>query len=307
MDIIDLSNISPEAQHGANVVALGFFDGVHMGHRELLSLTVSEARTIGATPAVFTFRDTDMFKPSASRIMSEEDKIATFAECGIEKIFFADFSAVAGLSPEQFVHEVLIGQCRAKGAVCGFNFRFGKGAAGSSSDLSTLMLSERRFARVLRPVYYGNLPVSSSAIRSALEEGRVEDAGEMLGHPFSMVAPVIHGRAIGHTIGIPTINQFFGPHYVELRHGVYHCECEIGGRKYPGVANFGIRPTVTDGEEDVLANCETHIINFSGDVYGDNVRTYFLRKLRDERKFQNLDELRRQIERDIEEVKRYYV
>jgi riboflavin kinase/FMN adenylyltransferase len=145
--------------------------------------------------------------------------------------------------------------------------------------------------------------VNSTAIRKSVLNGDMEKAMEYLGRPFSIYYPVIHGRHLGTEIGVPTVNQSFSAHKLKPKNGVYACVCTVGNEKYCGVANVGTKPTVTHGEEDAPVLCETHIINYSGNLYGQQVKIEFYRRLRDEKRFSSLDELVAAVQENIRQTK----
>ncbi len=281
------------------VTALGFFDGVHLGHRRLLEATVSEAAAKGLCPAVFTFSDdVRSVKPGVGRLTDFESKLRLIEELGIEVVFVADFPTFSGFSPEAFVRDVLIALCGAELAVCGFNFRFGKGAAGDAERLTALMRENRRDATVIAPAYLGDRVISSSAIRLAVEAGEAELAAAMLGRPFSLTAPVLRGRGYGHTEGVPTVNQVFQTSGIVPRSGVYASRVHLDrGRVVRGVSNVGVCPTFFGEAGDL--RCETHLIDHCEDLYGRTVTVEFCKYLRPEKKFDSVKKLYEQIRRDV--------
>ena len=286
------------------VLALGFFDGVHRGHRQLLEAAICEARALGVRSGVFTFADNaaSPYK-SRARLGESDERLRLLAECGVDDIYLADFAEIASTTPEDFVKKTLQERLCVKSAVCGFNFRFGKDAIGDASLLRRLMKAAGGDAIVLPPVFFKESPISSSAIRTALEEGDIESANAMLGRIFSINFPVLHGKCLGRSIGAPTINQYFPNGFILPAYGVYHCECLVDGILYPAVTNVGVRPTVVDND---AVSCETHIIGYRGWLYGKRIRVFFLRRLRPEIKFASVEELKAQISKDIDEVKRTY-
>ena len=282
-----------------SVVALGFFDGVHLGHRRLLDETVRQARRRGSTAAVFTFSDdVRSVKPGVGRLTDFQSKLALLAEAGIELVYTADFPSMSGFSPESFVRDVLIAQCGAELAVCGFNFRFGKGAAGDADRLCSLMAENGRECSVIAPAYLGDRVISSSAIRAALEAGDAELATAMLGRPFSLTAPVLHGRGYGHTEGVPTLNQVFCTSGIVPKSGVYATRVWLGdGQAVRGVSNVGVCPTFFGEKGDL--RCETHLIDYSEELYGRVLTVEFCKYLRPERRFDSVEALYEQIRRDL--------
>ncbi len=301
---ISLCATSPSASEC--VVALGFFDGVHVGHASLLRRAREEASRRGAIFAVFTFSDCGdgTYKSGAPRLTEWEERMELFRLAGVERVYAAEFLSLSELSPARFVAEVLCGRCHAKTAVCGFNFRFGKGASAGADELARLMQQNGGDCFVLPPLESEGIAVSSTAIRDAIETGNLRQATAMLGRPFSINFPVIHGKMLGRSIGVPTINQTFPLGFVIPRHGVYACVCTIDGQMHPAVSNVGVRPTV---EDDANVNCESHILDFDGWLYGRRVRIAFLHYLREERQFSTLDALVAQIHLDIAETRKYFM
>lgn len=294
--------LEPLPERAGRVVALGYFDGVHIGHRRLIAKAVGEADARGLESAVFTFSDGGI-KPGEPRLMSFDDRLSALGSSGVFAVFCADFSAVRELSAEEFVRDLLIGSCGARVAVCGFNFRFGSGASGDADELCRLMRKYGGEAIVLERVSVDGCAVSSTEIRRALSAGEVDRARAMLGAPFVLASEITHGARIGHTIDFPTLNQYFPANTVIPRYGVYVTECEIRGRVYQGVSNVGVRPTVGG---DPCPRCETHIFGFSDEAYGETAHVSFLRFLRPETAFGSLEELCTQIERDVICAREYF-
>ena len=301
MKIIDLHTGLATAVAEDTVVALGFFDGVHAGHRELLLRTVKEAEKRGLSALVLTFSEegSAMLKSDKKRIFTEEQRLTAFKEIGIRYALLLNFMRVRDMASEDFVREVIVGECNARLAVCGFNFRYGRGAEGNAQTLSQSMAELGRECIVCEPYTYGQLPISSSRIREAVERGDMQSAREMLGHNFYIEGEVYHGKALARSLGVPTANFVYPQSSVCARHGVYAATVELDGVKYSAVTNIGVRPTVDDGE---FVNCETHIIDYEGDLYGRFIRVELCGFLREERRFDSIDELREQIEKDRKEA-----
>lgn len=306
MDVIDLQKSqSEESVSSPFSVALGNFDGVHLGHAELISRAVQYARARGIRSAVWTFSDAPAVIPNKSAaklITAADEKLELFKSLGVDRVYFMPFEAVRDYSPERFVKEILIEKCGAVCAVCGFNFRFGKGGSGDSDALARLMSPSDCI--VVPPVYVGETLVSSSVVRALIEAGEVEAAATLLGRRFSINQPVLEGKRLGRTIGLPTINQNFPEGHVIPRSGVYICAVEIDGREHIGVANVGVRPSVENDTHKL--NCETHILDYDGELYGKNVKTSFCRRIRDEKRFESIEALGEQIRRDGETAKEYF-
>ena len=228
-------------------------------------------------------------------LVTLDEKIKAIRKCGIDYLCIEDFVNVAHIDGERFLEDILVGELHAVGACCGFNFRFGKGASLGAVELQAFFENRGGCVRICDKIVFRDRALSSSLLRELVENGDLE-ALLAVGHPYSVYAKVEHGKELGRTIGIPTINQKFPQGKVIPAKGVYITECEIGEDVYPSITNVGVRPTV---ESDGKINMETHIIGFDGNLYGSHVRVNFYKRLRDERSFSSLDELRAEIEKNI--------
>ncbi len=312
MTVIDLQNgrrpVSAEELRKQRIaVALGNFDGVHVGHAALLRTAAAAAAESGGKlkSAVWTFSAHPQ-KEGAAPVLSlttTEEKLEIFSEYGIDYVILEDFSAVRHLSPEQFVADILCRSCNAAVAVCGFNFRFGFHGAGTPETLARELGAHGGRTIQVPPIFVRNTVVSSTRIRICIESGRMEEAADYLGRPFFIRFPVVYGNQLGRSIGIPTINQNFPPLHIIPARGIYACSAEVGGRVYPGVANVGSRPTVSN---EGRINCETHIIHYSGWLYGAAIKVSFFKKLRDEKKFPSVEALKEAVKRDIADAAAYF-
>ena len=282
------------------VITLGKFDGVHIGHRELLRCAAYESKRDNICSAVWSLN----FNRDTSYLTDTAEKISIFESAGIDMAVFYDFDAVKDYSPERFVDEILIGKLNCVTAVCGFNFRFGKDRSGNAETLTTLMNDRGRKCIVINPVMYDGETVNSSRIRHCITSGDMEYVQSLFGRPFSIKFPVIGGNRIGRTIGMPTINQVFPDRHIIPANGVYCTRCDIDGKIYNSVTNIGTRPTVTGGDSEIV--CETHIIGYAGDLYGREIKVSFYKKLRDEKKFASIDELKQTITANIKEAEDYF-
>ena len=285
-------------------IALGNFDGVHIGHQRLLHAAAEAAKGIrGCSAAVWTFSSLVKSDASVPALTTQEEKRLRFAQAGMDYAIFEEFAHVRHISAEEFAADYLPRRMHAAAVVCGFNFHFGQNGRGDTALLGEILASRRIPLTVIPPVCTDGIAVSSTRIRAAIASGDMEKAQQMLGRPFSVALPVLHGNALGRTIGIPTINQDFPLGHILPARGIYACLCTIDGRKYPAVANIGSRPSVPG---DGHINCETHIIGYSGDLYGRIVRVEFCRRLRDEQRFPSLDELQSAIRGDIAAAREYF-
>lgn len=288
------------------VVALGFFDGVHAGHAALLRRVVTEAAERHAEPAVFSFYDGEGIKSDVPRLTTQEERLRLLEEAGIARAFLGHFGAMRTLSPEAFAEQVLCGICGACAAVCGPNFRFGYGGQAGPERLSACLATHGIPLFVLPAQEYHGKMISASAIRAAVEQGDMPQAAGMLGRPFTLSGPVLHGHALGRRLGFPTANQSFPAGTVIPAYGVYAVRVALSDedRIYRGIANVGRRPTVEDAG---AVNCETHLLDYTGDLYGRQMRVFFLRHLRGERKFADTEELRRTVLADMAAAERMHV
>ncbi len=303
--MIKTDTLQQNMPNGPTAVALGFFDGVHLGHRQVLSAAV-HAKADGLIPCAFTFsvqRGMPHSKEGQGLILSEERKMTLLNELGMEYMICPDFSEIREYSAEDFVVQVLAGQLRAKRICCGNDFRFGRGATGSLTLLSLLCPQLEIELQIIPPVTVGGITVSSTRIREFIMHGNMEQAAILLGRPYCCDFPVAHGRQLGRTLGFPTINQPYPQGYVIPKFGVYAARVTVEGKVYSGVTNVGVKPTV--GSSGPLA--ETYIEGYSGDVYGQRVQVELLQFLRPEQKFENVQQLRQQIARDALSAKQIVV
>lgn len=292
------------------VAALGSFDGIHLGHQRLIHTAMLLARREKRLSCVYSFREHPAFsRDSFSRLLTDNrEREDILREMGIDLFCLDDFESVKGLSCAAFCREVMVEHLRCEIAVCGSNFHFGKDRLGDCETLKREMEKLGKRVVIADDVFYGGEMIHSTAIRHDIAQGDMEKAAALLGRPFSIYYPVIHGQHLGTTIGIPTINQTFEPCKLKPKNGVYACLCTVNGRRYMGIADVGIKPTVTQATEGdkppVL--CETHIIDYDGDLYGHSVKVDFYIRLRDEKKFPSLEALVAEIRRNIEETRCYF-
>lgn len=279
---------------GNACVALGMFDGVHLGHREVIESTVNFANEFGLTPSVFTF---GTLPKTGEYITTYSLKTDIMREMGVREIYAPDFSEVRDLSAKDFITEILIKKMNAAVIICGWNFRFSKGAGADAETLKSICEPLGVKVGVIPPVTADGVTVSSTAIRAAIKSGFIESANKMLGYELFYRLPVITGRRIGSELGVPTVNQRLPDECAPPRFGVYKSGVLIDGEKYDGVTNIGVKPTVGPAGEPLL---ETHITGFDGDLYGKVIDVGLKRFVREERKFASLSELKNQIKKDME-------
>ncbi len=303
---IDLHTMKEIPMPKALVLCLGNFDGIHLGHRELIRATVSKKNELaeeGLMSGVWFFETPPsefLSKIPVPQIMTLEEKLKKFASLGLDCAILADFGALCSLSPKAFVEDILQKACHCVFAVCGFNFHFAHKGAGNAEALRTLMNGNAYIADCLS---LNGEAVSSSRIRTLLQNGEVKAAMALLGEPHSLTAAVVHGKHLGRTVGVPTVNQLFPKRAVLPKNGIYVTQTQIGDKFYPSVSNIGVRPSV---ETTDAVNCETHIIGFDRNVYGEILTVRFLERIRDEMTFPSLEALTVQIQKDIQTAKTYH-
>jgi riboflavin kinase/FMN adenylyltransferase len=284
------------------VVTIGNFDGVHIGHRALLSAARCRADSLGISLAVLTFapHPIELLQPDAaqSRLVTPEKKLSLLRECHVDLAVFQTFDAAfAALDPEAFVRVVLVEALEAKLVYVGENFRFGKGREAGVGALSRF---GRRFGFDVYSaelIQSGKIPVSSSRIRDALSEGDVTAASRMLGRHHEITGIVARDRQFGKKMGFPTIN-LNGVSVMLPKPGIYAALAEVGEKSIPAAAYIGDRPTTGSG-----FSIEAHLLDFEGDLYEETATLRLVERIRDDRKFNDIDQLTRQIADDIERIR----
>lgn len=287
-------------------ITLGKFDGVHLGHRMLME-NVLAAKKNGCIPTVFTF---DKFpsqflrKEKVTSILAEEEKEKLLEALGIERyVLFPFQEQTASMEPEEFVEEILVNTMKVRELYVGADFRFGKGRKGNVTLLEALAKKHGFLFRAVDKRMYHGAEVSSSRIRDCIVNGEMEDAAAMLGMPYQISGEIVHGRSLGHTIGVPTINQEIPDGKILPRLGVYYAKVIVDGKEYMGVANVGSKPTV---QNEPVYGVETHLFSCNEDLYDKTAKTELLHFVRPEHKFSSVEELRIQLEEDKTNGKRYF-
>lgn len=301
MTVYDLKTMQITEPQGSLAVALGTFDGCHIGHASVLQSTFYKAKELKIKSLVYTF-DTSMLK-GQELILTLDEKIKAISKFGIDYVAVEQFDNVKNLSGEEFVSSVLKDKLRATFVACGYNYRFGKNASCTAENLVEFFEKVGGSVQISPEITYNGAPVSSTLIRNKIKDGEIEELVSYM-RPYSIYSLVERGKGLGKGLGFATINQQIPKGKVVPKTGVYITECEIGEDVYPAITNVGYRPT-TDGENSHL-NVETHIIGFSGDLYSSCLRVNFYKYLRDERKFSSIEELCCQIEADKKTALEYF-
>lgn len=284
-------------------LAFGFFDGVHIGHQAVIKSAVDHAKDMNTKSAVITFQDHPccyFYHLQPKYIITKHDKVKMFEKLGVDYLYFLKFDEyLASMEARDYMKEVIVKNFAPVSISTGFNHSFG---AHKSGDVNFLNNAKEEFGYKyfeVAPVLYNSEVVSSTRIREDIALGNIEFVNAMLGYDYFLEETVIEGDKIGRTIGFKTANLIYPDNLVTVGKGVYKVKVEYSGQIYDGVANYGLRPTVSNDGKQVL---EIHILNFDKDIYGEKIKVNFLKKIRDEKKFDSLDELKEQIKEDINEV-----
>lgn len=288
-------------------VALGNFDGVHLGHQELIKRAVEKARVDGLKSAVFTFsnhpKDLLPKEKKVKNILTKADKELLIASLGVDYLFNIPFTkGIMTMSPEQFVQELLLDKFSMKAAFCGFNYHFGYKAAGNPNVLRSLGEEKGYEVTEIPPYKIRGEIVSSSLIRTLIASGQVEKCETYMGRHYTIGGEVVVGNRLGKKLGFPTSNLVIDPAMVTPPNGVYVTYCTYNGVRYPSVTNVGQKPTIGHYNKNV----ETHIFNFDKELYGKQITVEFLKKTRDEVKFDSVRDLSEQIVRDCREARLFH-
>lgn len=276
-------------------VALGYFDGVHLGHQRVIEQAVS-CKKQGLTPVVFTFSHTPKKGDGLLQLLTVQQRTERLKALGIEILYIIDFQQVKGLTPEEFVEKVLKNVFNAKKVFCGFNYHFGKNGAGDSETLKALCSQHNIEASVTDPVIMDTKVISSTLIRKLLKKGDIEKANKYLGYDFGYYSVAVKGNQIGTKISTPTINQQITDDMITPKFGVYASVVTIDGVGYIGVSNVGVKPTISGNNAPL---CETWMPEYTGgDLYGKTIETRLKIFIRGEKKFDSLEKLKNAIQQD---------
>ncbi|HDI82672.1 MAG TPA: bifunctional riboflavin kinase/FAD synthetase [candidate division WOR-3 bacterium] len=280
------------------VIALGSFDGVHIGHQKLLSFAKARGSLTVVTftphPRLFLGLERENFL-----LTLDEEKEELLLRYGAQRVIFIDFNKeFSGFTPSEFVKEVITNRLKPHRIVVGFDYHFGKNSTGHASDLKALCKNYGIDVHIFPEVIRNRKPVKSTLIRNLLKEGKVEKAMEYLGRPYRFSGDVVKGKGLGSKIGFPTVNLKVNPLKVLPGNGVYGVQVMVRGGIYPGMLYIGDRPTI--GEKDT--SIEAHIIGFDGMIYGEKLCVEVFHKIREQVKFESMNELRKRLGVDRETV-----
>jgi len=289
------------------VLTLGVFDGLHLGHQRIMQTVVRRAKKINAAPTAITFdpHPRAVLHPESAPplLQTLDQRLAAFEFLGIEQAIVIRFNKdFANQDAESFLREIVSERLQAKEVYLGKGFAFGKNRGGDIQLLRKMSTELGFFADEVKEVRLRGARISSSKIRRLLSEGKVNLARRMLGRPYGVEGVIIRGDQRGHTIGFPTAN-LKPKNRVAPCFGVYATATLIDGEWRRSITNIGVRPTFESASEPSI---ETFVLNFNGDLYGDVLRVRFLHRIRDEKKFNGIEELKAQIEKDLRRAENYF-
>lgn len=290
---------------GKRVFALGFFDGVHRGHQALVHACRELAEELDCKSAALTFDthpDGLVFGKAPVLINTVQDRRLLLRSYGIGPIYTLPFDKETMTMPWQDFFRLLLTEYGAAGIVCGDDFRFGHRGEGDAEKLRAACDAAGIPCVVVPEQRIDGIRISSTHIRELIENGQMEEAVQFLGHPHILTGPVVPGRHLGHKLGFPTANVLLPDQVICPKHGVYACKVEVSGKQYQAVTNVGSRPTV----EGHQVRTESWILDFDGDLYGEEITLSFHAFLRPEQKFDTLEELKAAVERDADSTREYF-
>lgn len=295
-------------QETKRAIALGFFDGVHCGHRALMDMAVKRAKENNAISSVFTFDihpDTVITGNPVPLITSNADRGAEIRqEGGVDEVIFAHFDDhLRNMDWRDFIHELLIKKFHACWIITGENNSFGYRGMGRPKGLKEECEKAGIGCDIIPSVKIDNIVVSSTYIRQQIAAGNMERAQQFLGHPYTIAGAVQHGKRVGRTIGVPTVNLKLPEEMQAPPYGVYASKVIVDGEEHIAATNIGMRPTFCDGN---VPTVEPHILDFNGDLYGKFIRVALYHYIRPEKKFSDSDKLREAIQKDIAEVREFF-
>ena len=302
-----ITSLEELEQINKSVVTIGKFDGLHKGHKVLIEKTVQYAKKNNMKSVVFTFSNhpANFFeREKVRKIITNKDKITTMKNFGVDIVINLPFDEyMTKISAIDFVENILVKKLNAKKIYVGHDFTFARNKEGDAILLKALGGEYDFDVEIVKPIKINNIRVSSTYIRNLLAQGKVENVKEYLGHNYIVEGKVIGGKQLGRTIGFPTANLKFKENLILPRPGIYATKVYIKDKVYMGATNIGFNPTVRVEKLSI----ETHILEFSQDIYGETIKIEFLERLRDEKKFDSLDGLKEQLKKDTKKIYEKYI
>lgn len=278
------------------IYALGYFDGVHLGHKALLDACRDAAKDCQSGAVTFLGHPQKLLSGNAIRLINTDDDRRFLLRNYVDTVEEFPFTEKLMTMPWQDFLELLVSKYNAAGFICGSDFRFGSRGEGTAELLEQYCKERNLSCCVVQQQILDGIRISSTHIRTLLEQGDIANANRFLGHPHILSGTVQSGKQLGRTIGFPTANFLYPEELLQLPLGVYACQAQVDGKSYNAITNIGTRPTVSG--EGVWV--ESHLLNFSGDLYGKNLTLAFLKFIRPEQKFSTLADLQKQIARDMQ-------
>jgi len=288
------------------VITLGKFDGVHRGHRKLIRRVVEIAREHDWQTAVFTFAVSPqvcMGARAPRMLMTNEERRDIIRDLDVDLLFECRFTKeMRDMEPEAFVRTLLLEKLHVQAVVMGDDFHFGKDRKGDAAVMEQLGRKYNFIVEVLPKEMDGSREISSTYIREELSQGHMEKIADLMGHPYFITGDIVHGRKLGHSLGFPTINQIPAPEKMTPPYGVYYSRTFVAGKVYQGISNIGVKPTVGG----TATGLETYLFDCSLDLYGQRAKVELLSFRRPEQKFASIEELKLQMDRDIQAADIYF-
>lgn len=285
-------------------VALGMFDGVHLGHKKVILTAAAHHENLRVAVLTFLAHSERPDKKAYQKdILTAENRIYQLSKLPVQAVYMPKFEQIRGMEAKEFVSRILGDVLHAKVICCGDDYRFGRNASGNVALLTELAAQIGAWVEVVPPYLDHGKPVSSTRIRLCLAEGDIETVNRLLGYCYFISAKVVYGRQLGRRLGCPTINQELDSFICLPRFGVYISSTEIAGVEYPSITNIGIKPTI-EGERQPLA--ETHIIGIEQDLYGRELKVKLHRFIRGEKKFDSLEQLSISMHHDIDKATNFF-
>lgn len=290
-----------------SVVTIGNFDGLHKGHQVLIKKTIEYAKLNNIKSVVFTFENhpANYFVPnSIKNIVCNEEKIKRLKDFGVDYIISIPFNEfMTKISAYDFVKDILISKLNAQKIIVGYDFNFARNKEGNASLLNDLSSEFKFELEVIKPIKINKIRVSSTLIRDLILQGRVDEVKHYLGYNYELSGEVIHARKLGRTIGFPTANMKINEEVVIPKGGIYATKVYIGDEVFYGATNIGYNPTVNGQGLSI----ETNILDFNRDIYGKIIKLQFLERIRDEKKFSSIEELKNQLQKDTSYIYKKYI
>lgn len=305
--MIIINSLKEMESFDKSVVTIGKFDGIHKGHEALIDKCVSYSKKEKLTNIVFTFRNSPVsyFSNIVTReIITESEKMNKLSLLGVNVVIDVPFNEdMAEISAEDFVKEILVNKLGAKKLIIGHDFAFAKNREGTPPVLKILGKKYGFEVEIVKPIIINNIRVSSTHIKDLIYAGRVDEIKDYLGRNYTIEGMVVHAKKLGRTIGFPTANIKMQENFIIPKRGIYATKVYIDNEVYVGATNIGYNPTV-NGEK---MSVETNILQFDKDIYGETIKLEFLERIRDEKKFEGLNELKIQLKMDTNYIYKKYI